>query len=70
MCARGPGAPVLDVVGEALLAAVEIDGGDALPCLEQRHRDMHCGGRLARTALLIAEHHDMRGLRSLLDWLN
>jgi hypothetical protein len=36
-------ATILDIVREGLLPAVEIDGGDALPGLEQRHRDMHRG---------------------------
>jgi len=38
--ARGPGAAVLDVMGKGFLPAVEIDGGDALAGLEQRHRDV------------------------------
>jgi len=45
--ARGPGAAVLNVVGEALLAAVEIDRGDALAGLELRHRDVQRGRGLA-----------------------
>ena len=39
--ALGPGAPVIDVVGEALLARVEVDRGDPLASLQQRDRDMH-----------------------------
>jgi hypothetical protein len=51
---------LLDVMGEALLAAVEVDGGDALAGFQQRNRDMQGGGGFARTALLVAEHDDMR----------
>ena len=36
----GPGAAVLDVVGEAFLAGVEVDGGDALPDLHQGDGDV------------------------------
>jgi hypothetical protein len=56
-------APVVDIVGEALLPAVQVDGGDALACLHQGHSDMQGGGRFARTALLIAEHNDVRRAR-------
>ena len=56
-----PGAPVADVMGEAALARVEVDGGDALASLHQRDRDMHRGGRFARAALLVAEHDHMGG---------
>jgi hypothetical protein len=59
----GPGAAVLDVVAEAFLARVEIDGGHALAGLHQRDRDMHRNRGLARSALLIAEHDDMGGVR-------
>ena len=34
----GPGAPVLDIVGEAFLPAVEVDGRHALAGLEQGNR--------------------------------
>ena len=59
----GPGAPILDVVGEALLPRVEIDGGDPLPDIHQGDGDVHGGGRFARAALLVAEHDDVRGRR-------
>ena len=36
-----PGLAVLDVMGEALLARVEVDRGDPLARLQQRDRDMH-----------------------------
>jgi hypothetical protein len=39
-----PGAAVLDVTGEALLAAIEIDGGDALAGFHQGHGNMQGGG--------------------------
>ena len=61
--AFGGVAAVLDVMREGLLPAVEVDGCDALTGLEQRHRDMHRGGGLARAALLVAEHNHMRGTR-------
>src|SRR5262249_14993617 len=58
-----PGAAVLDVVGEALLARIKVDGGDALAGLHQRHRDVHGGGRLSRSALLVTENDHVRGNR-------
>src|SRR5262249_9805540 len=61
--ALGPAAPVLDVVGKALLPRVEIDGRYPLPDIHQRDGNLHRGGRLARTALLIAEYDDVRGGR-------
>jgi hypothetical protein len=57
----GPGPPVLHVVGEALLPAVEVDRGDALAGLQQSDHDMHARGRLARSPLFVAEHDDVRG---------
>ena len=36
-----PGLTVFDVMGEALLARVEVDRGDPLASLQQRDRDMH-----------------------------
>ena len=59
--ARRPVAPVLDVMGEALLPRIEIDGRDPLPGIHQGDRDMHRGGRFARAAFLVAEHDDVRG---------
>ena len=35
-----PGASVVDVTGEALLATIEVDGSDALSSLQQRNGDM------------------------------
>ena len=43
-----PGAAVADVAGEALLAAVEIDGGDAPRASSGRQR---CAGRWVDSAL-------------------
>ena len=58
--AARPGAPVVDVAGEALLPAIEVDGGDALAGFHQGDGDMQGGGGFARTALLVAQHNDMR----------
>ena len=55
-----PGTAIIDITGKAALAAIEIDGGDALAGLEQGHCDMQRGRGLARPALLVAEHDDMR----------
>ena len=55
-----PGGSVVDVVGKALLTAVEVDRRDALAGLQERDRDVQGGGRLARAALLVAEHDHMR----------
>jgi hypothetical protein len=54
-----PGASVVDIAGEALLTAIEIDGGDALASLHQRYGNVQGGGGFTRTALLIAQHNDM-----------
>jgi hypothetical protein len=48
------GASVVDVTGKALLAAVEVDGGDALSGLQQRNGDMESNGGFARTTLFVA----------------
>jgi hypothetical protein len=58
--AARPGAPVVDVAGEALLPTVEINGGDALARLQQSDRNVQRGGRFTRTTLLIAEHNHVR----------
>ena len=55
-----PVAAVLDVMGEASLAGIEIDGGDALAGLQQRDSDMHGRGRLSRSAFFVAKDDDMR----------
>ena len=57
--AARPGGAVVDVAGEALLAAVEVDGGDALAGLQQGNGDVQGGGGLARPALLVAQHDHM-----------
>jgi hypothetical protein len=51
-----PRAPVFDMPGETSLPCVEIDGGNALTGIDQRHGGMHGDGRLARTALHIADN--------------
>jgi hypothetical protein len=69
-CALGPGAAVLDVMGESFLPAVEIDSGDALARLKQRHRDVQRYGGFSRTTLLACEYDHVRRLRSFLDRLD
>ena len=61
--AARPGASVVDITGEALLAAIEIDGGDALAGFHQGNRDMQGGSGFPRTALLIAQHNYMSRAR-------
>jgi hypothetical protein len=46
-----------------LLAAVEIDGGDALAGFHQRNGDMQGGGGFSRTTLLVSQHNDVRRAR-------
>jgi len=59
--ALGPGAPVVDVVREALLPGVEIDRRHPLADIHQRDGNVHRGGRFPRAALFIAKHDDVRG---------
>ncbi len=61
--AARPGAAVADVAGKALLAAVEIDGGDALAGFHQGDGDVQGGGGFSRSALLVAQHNHMRRTR-------
>ena len=42
-----PGAPIVNVTRKALLAAIEIDGGDALAGFHQGDGDMQGGGGFA-----------------------
>ena len=58
-----PRAPVLDVVREAFLTAVEVDAGDALAGLHQGDGDMHRGGRFPRASLLVPQHDHVPGTR-------
>ena len=58
--ALGPVAAVLDVMGEAFLPRIEVDGGDALAGLQQRDGDVHRGGRFSRAAFFVAKDDDMR----------
>jgi hypothetical protein len=46
-----------------LLAAIEVDGGDALSRLHQGNSDMQGGGGFTRTTLLVSKHNDMGGAR-------
>jgi hypothetical protein len=55
---------------EALLAAVEIDGGDALTGFHQGDGDVQGGGGFTRTALLIAQYNDMSRARLALTSLH
>ena len=61
--AARPCAAVADVAGEALLAAIEIDGGDALAGFQQGDSDMQGGGGFSRSALFVAQHDDVRRAR-------
>ena len=54
------GAAIADVMRQGLLAAVHVDGGDAMAGIEQVDGQVEGGGRLARTALLVAHYNDMR----------
>jgi hypothetical protein len=56
-----PQAPIVYIPRETALARIEVNGRDALAYIQQRYGDMHGSGRFARTALLVAEHHDVRG---------
>src|SRR6478752_3798261 len=57
--AARPGAPVVDVARKALLAAIEIDGGDPLARLHQGNGDVQGYGGFARPALFVTQHNDM-----------
>ncbi len=50
---------VVDVMGEALLAAIQIDSGDALAGFHQGNGDVQGCSGFARTALLVTQHNDM-----------
>jgi len=54
------GAPILDIVGEGPLPAVEIDGSQALAAFHQRHGNMHCDRGFSGAPLLVSDHDDMR----------
>src|SRR5262249_59477957 len=57
--APGPGLAVVDVAGETLLAAVEVEGGDPLAGFHQGDSDVQGGGGFSRTALFVAQHNDV-----------
>jgi hypothetical protein len=61
--AARPGASVVDVTGEGLLATIEVDGSYALAGLQQRNRDMQSYGGFTGTTLFVAYNNDMRGTR-------
>lgn len=50
---------VVEVAGQGALAAVQVDGSDPTPLLQQRGDHMHRRGGLARAALFIAQDDDM-----------
>ena len=50
---------LLNVTGKALLAAIEIDGGDPLARLHQGNGDVQGYGGFARPALFVTQHNDM-----------
>ena len=52
-------APVLDVVGEGPLPAVEIDGSQALAAFHQRIGNMDRDRGFSGTSLLVSDHDDM-----------
>jgi hypothetical protein len=62
--ALGVCSAVLDVARKCALAGVEVDGRDPRAVAEQRHDDVHRGRRLARTALLVADHQHVRSIGS------
>src|SRR3954470_10888221 len=65
--ALAPRAAVLDIVGQALLPRVEIDGGDALAGFHQGNRDVDGERRFTRAAFFIADHdHVSRLVRILI----
>ena len=57
--AAGPGLAVVDVAGKTLLATVEVDCGDPLAGLHQGDGDMQGGGGFPRSALFVAQHHNV-----------
>jgi hypothetical protein len=62
-----PPAAALDIVRKCPLARIEVDGRDALSRLQKGNSEMHGGRRLARPALLVPKHDDMRRVRLSLD---
>jgi hypothetical protein len=64
MAPAGRGAPVLDVVGEGPLAAVEING-QALAAFHQCDRNMHGERGFFGAPLFISNHDDMRQTKQL-----
>jgi hypothetical protein len=56
----GPGAPVLDKMGKALLPGIKIDRGHALTGFDQGNRKVHGDGRFARSAFFVG-HNDHLG---------
>ena len=57
----GPGASILDKMGEALLSGIEIDGGNALTRFDQGNRNVHGDGGFARSPLFVGYNDDAGG---------
>ena len=58
--AASPDAAALDMMGETLLARIEVDGRDPPPGLEQRHGDMDGEGGLSGAALFAGDDDHVR----------
>jgi hypothetical protein len=58
--ALGPVAAVLDVMGKAFLAGIEVDRRDTLAGLQQRDGDVHRRGRFPRAAFFVTKDDDVR----------
>ena len=56
----GRGAAIADVAGQGLLTAIDVNGGDPVPQMQQIDRQMQRGGGFARATFFVADHNDMR----------
>jgi len=63
--ALGIGRAIFDVAAERGLPRIEVERGHPRALGEQRHGDVQGGRRLARAALLVADHHHMGATRQL-----
>ena len=57
----GIGRPVVDVAGQGALPGIEVQGPDGRAGAQQRHDQMHRGGRFPAAALLVADDDHMGG---------
>ena len=55
-----PETPIVQIVGQALLIGVEVEGRDLSSCNQEANRDVHRERRLARPALSTTEHNHVR----------